>query len=428
MAGPAIRAIEIARVLASSADVRLAARLGEGRPAHLPCELVELSDATIVEILSWADALVVQGPLTDWHREVLRSPLPIAIDLYDPMNLEALESVDPKNLVPYTTNLLWDQLWRGDFFFCASERQRDFWLGMLAASGRITPGRYDEDPDLNELIGLVPYGIPAEAPVRSGRGVRSELEGVGPDDPLFVWNGGIWQWFDPDLLVLAVARLRHEIPNVRALFMGVRRPGSAPTQEARRLEALIDLNGLRDTNVYVRDWTPYAERADTYLDATAVVSLHHSHIETRFSFRTRLLDCFWSGTPIICTSGDVLAPVVRDEEIGITVPAGDVDAIVDALRTLATEHERVAEMRAHIQALSPRYHWDVAVAPLRAWIDRVPTRREERFAVTGLDHELGWRARPMTQPFSLKLLIPRPVRQYVLGPIKRRLRRLRRLS
>ncbi len=177
---------------------------------------------------------MIQGPVTDWHRDVLRSDLPIAVDLYDPLNLEALESVDPDLLVPYTTNLLRDQLWRGDYFFCASERQRDFWLGMLAACGRITPGRYEEDPDLNGLIGIVPYGIATETPTRVGNGVRAEL-GIGADDPLFVWNGGIWKWFDPDLMVLAIERLRHEIPAVRGLFMGIRRPGSELTEEARRL-------------------------------------------------------------------------------------------------------------------------------------------------------------------------------------------------
>jgi glycosyltransferase involved in cell wall biosynthesis len=420
MAGPAIRSIELARVLAPSSDVRIASRVGDGLPADLPCPLHELTDATVAEILQWADAVVIQGPLTDWHREILRSALPVAVDLYDPIHLEALESVDPELLVPYATNLLRDQLWRGDYFFCASDRQRDFWLGMLAANGRITPGRYEEDPDLNRLIGVVPFGITAEPPTRVGPGIRAELDGVGVDDPLFVWNGGIWQWFDPELLVLAIERLRDELPGVRALFMGIRRPGAELTEEARRLVKLIDERGLRDSNVFVRDWTPYAERGDTYLDATAVVSLHHAHIETRFSFRTRLLDSIWSATPIICTAGDVLAPIVRDEAIGIAVPAGDLDAIVDALRALATDRERVAEMRTRLRELAPRYQWDVAAAPLVEWCERTPARREERFPVTGLDPALSQLPRLPAPGLGLKAIVPRPVRQHLLGPLKRR--------
>jgi glycosyltransferase involved in cell wall biosynthesis len=421
MAGPAIRSIELARVLGEQADVRIAARLEGEMPTGLPCPVHTLADVSIDELLRWADAIVLQGPLTHWHPEILRSELPIAIDLYDPLNLEALESVDPDSLVPYTTNLLRDQLWRGDFFFCASERQRDFWLGMLAACGRITPASYAEDPDLDSLIGVVPYGIADEEPTRRGPGIREEL-GIAPADPLFVWNGGIWQWFDPDLLVLAIDRLREEIPNVRALFMGVRRPGTELTFEAIRLEQLIIERGLGDGHVFVRDWTPYAERADTYLDATAIVSLHHAHIETRFSFRTRLLDCIWSATPIVCTMGDVLAPMVRDEDLGITVPAGDLDAIVDALRLLATDRERVAGMRSRLRALAPGYHWGVAAAPLVAWSSRPIDHRSDRFPVTGLDPALAQVPQIAAPSLGLKRIVPRPVRQYVLGPLKRRLK------
>jgi hypothetical protein len=205
--------------------------------------------------------------------------------------------------------------------------------------------------------------------------------------------------------------------------MGVRRPGSELTEEARRLEALIEQHGLRDSTVFVRDWTPYADRADVYLDATAVVSLHHAHVETRFSFRTRLLDCIWAATPIVCTSGDVLAPIVRSEGIGITVPAGDLDAIVDSLRVLATDAKGVADMRERLKTIANDYRWDVAAAPLVAWCSAPGLRRHERFRVTGLDVELtsGPQLVPPQGPTGLKLLIPRPVRQHLLGPLKRRL-------
>ena len=42
------------------------------------------------------------------------------------------------------TDVLNEQLARGDFFLCASDKQRDFWLGQLAAVGRINPVTYDD--------------------------------------------------------------------------------------------------------------------------------------------------------------------------------------------------------------------------------------------------------------------------------------------
>ncbi|HYZ08436.1 MAG TPA: hypothetical protein VE709_07600, partial [Pseudonocardiaceae bacterium] len=50
------------------------------------------------------------------------------------------------HVVDVVTSVLSNQLRRGDFFLCASERQRHFWLGHLAAIGRLSPTLYDADP------------------------------------------------------------------------------------------------------------------------------------------------------------------------------------------------------------------------------------------------------------------------------------------
>ena len=47
----------------------------------------------------------------------------------------------------------------GDFFVCASERQRDWWLGMLEAHRRINPATIAADPSLRNLIDTLPYGL-----------------------------------------------------------------------------------------------------------------------------------------------------------------------------------------------------------------------------------------------------------------------------
>src|SRR5204863_1726396 len=111
-----------------------------------------------------------------------------------------------------------EQVRRADWFLCASERQRDFWLGALAALGRVNPATYGVDPTLRSLIDVVPFGIADEPPVRSGPGCRGVVPGIGPDDRLVLWGGGIWNWFDPLTLLHAVAGLRGDVPNVRLVF------------------------------------------------------------------------------------------------------------------------------------------------------------------------------------------------------------------
>ncbi|MFM9022136.1 MAG: hypothetical protein ACKOK7_00035, partial [Solirubrobacterales bacterium] len=51
---------------------------------------------------------------------------------------------------------------------CASEAQRDLWLGMMAALDRVPLEAYDRDPSLRSFIDVVPFGVPAEPPVAPG--------------------------------------------------------------------------------------------------------------------------------------------------------------------------------------------------------------------------------------------------------------------
>ena len=64
------------------------------------------------------------------------------------------------------------QLALGDFFLCASERQRDFWIGALHTAGRINPQTYAADPTLRSLIDVVPFGLPDEPPPEHSRPSR----------------------------------------------------------------------------------------------------------------------------------------------------------------------------------------------------------------------------------------------------------------
>ena len=67
------------------------------------------------------------------------------------------------------------QLRRADFLLCASQKQRDFWLGQLAGQGRVNPVVYDEDASLDALIAVVPFGIPDEPPVQRRSAIRRRL-------------------------------------------------------------------------------------------------------------------------------------------------------------------------------------------------------------------------------------------------------------
>ena len=120
------------------------------------------------------------------------------------------------------------------------------------------------------------------------------------------------------------------------------------------------------------DWTPYEERDRYFLEADLGVSGNLDTIETRFAFRTRLLDHFRAGLPTIATEGDVLADLVRREELGRTVGVDDVDGWVRAIEDLLDDRNALEQPRSNTRRIAREYAWPVVVEPLRRLLEHRP--------------------------------------------------------
>lgn len=379
MAGPAIRAWNMAKVLSREHDVRLVTK-ARCDVAHTDFECRGGVDgAAWVELEAWCDVVIFQGFLLFENPRLASSDKVIVVDVYDPFHLEQLElskhdPMDRRALeVGQSVRVLNVQVSRGDFFMCASEKQRDFWLGQLSAMQRVNPFTYDQDESLESLIAVVPFGTPEEPPVRTGPGIRGVVDGIGPDDKVLLWGGGIYNWFDPITLISAVAKLRTRIPEVRLFFLGTKHPNPDVPEmkmawEARELARSL---GVLDTHVFFNDgWVPYEERQNYFLDADIGVSTHLDHVETEFSFRTRILDYFWASLPVVATAGDTLGALIEQRGVGLTVPAGDVDALEEALHRLLTDDELRAGCAANAGRVADDFRWSKVFEPLVAFCRR----------------------------------------------------------
>jgi glycosyltransferase involved in cell wall biosynthesis len=391
MAGPGVRAWEMARALARAGlPVLLAVPNADPPPGEgfRVASYQERPDR-LVPLARGASAVLVQGFLLQKAPALRSLGKPLVVDLYDPFILENL-AFFARDRLPFRQAIhgehlavLNDQLQAGDYFLCASERQRDFWLGMLAANNRLTPATYDADPTLRALIDVVPYGLPPEPP----RAVRPALKGVEPGiamtDPVILWGGGLWDWFDPLTLVRALSRVVVKRPDVRLVFLGTRHPNAAlpPMAMPDRTRTLAAALGLAERHVFFRDWVPYAERAAYLLEADVGVSLHPDSVETRFAFRSRLLDCFWAGLPLVCTGGDALADLVEREGLGRVVPPGDEAAVATALLDLLGQPDLRATLAPRFERVAATLTWDRAVAPLVAYC-RAPRRAPDQPVAT----------------------------------------------
>ena len=381
MAGPAIRAWHIAEALSREHDVRLVTTGGCTADAvGFRAEAVD--EAGLQSAADWCEVLIVQGWILAGRPRITYSDKVIVCDVYDPMHLEQLEQGRDagahgwRKAVHGATIALNEQLRRGDYFVCASEKQRDFWLGQLAGMSRINPATYAADGTLRRLIDVVPFGTADEAPAPRRSAIRGVLPGVDADSKVILWGGGIYNWFDPLTLLRAVHALHARHPEVRLVFMGLRHPNPEIPQMrvAVQAQALARELGLLGTVVHFNEgWVPFDERQDFLCDADIGVSTHFDHVETEFSFRTRILDYLWAGLPIVSTAGDSFATLIEQRGAGLVVPPADAAALEAALERLLVDAELAKGCAAASHALGEDLQWSKVLAPLVAFC-RNPTR------------------------------------------------------
>lgn len=372
MAGPAIRAWEIARTLSNVGIVRLVSTVG-ATITHPDFDVVHAQKDSLRPHAAWADIIIVQGHILRSHPWLKSCEAIIVADIYDPLHLEQLEQgkdfpeADRYAIALDSIEVMNDQMERADFMLCASEKQRDFWLGQLAGLARINPATYDQDPSLRSLLAVAPFGIQEIPPVQTSHGIRGVVDGIGFDDRVILWGGGIYNWFDPITLIQAIARIAETRPNVRLFFLGVKHPNpDVPQMEMeRKAREISDRLGLTNRFVFFNEtWVAYESRANFLLDADVGVSTHLDHVETAYSFRTRILDYIWASLPIIATSGDTFAPIIEDNGLGITVPAGDIDALVEAIEDLLFDDERRALTSERVRQHAAKLVWSLMLRPL----------------------------------------------------------------
>ena len=398
MTGPSIRNWEISGALATRNQVTLAVP-GASNRSHPTFDVVGYNDESLVRLIGEHDVVLASGYLLERHPSVAEARH-LVVDLYDPFPLENLHMhtdsspEEQYRIAAHDRAVLTRLVRAGDVFLCASERQRDFWSGWLAASGRVNPYTHAADPSLASLLLVVPFGISEEPPQASQPVFRGVTPGISSNDFVVLWGGGIWNWFDPLTLIRAAAALVDDLPAVRVVFPAPVSPSEQvlPMRMALEARALSDSLNLTDRVVFFgRSWVPYDQRAAMLLEADLGVSLHLEDVETRFSFRTRVLDYLWAGLPILTTEGDSMADLVAAEDLGAVVPYGDVDAVARAIVALATDSDRRKACGYRAAAVSRRFHWAAAVAPLAAYC-AAPRVAPDRAVIRAERPLEGWTA------------------------------------
>ena len=367
MAGMGIRALELARVLRSEFDVRLLVGndLAEAASVSGDIPVVALTPGRLAAAAVNADAAVVSGHAANWWFHQVPG-VPVAADLYDPFFVENLHyaSTLGEATSVHDRNTLELALARADFFLCASPEQRLFYAGALYTAGRVGPRNFPADPTLSDLLAVVPFGVPGE-PASGDRAAGRRLLNVPPEGPL-VFFGGIYDWYEPDLLLEAWPGVLRRHPDAKLLFFENPNPETTPQRvygRARERARAIDPQGR---SILFSPWLPYASRADLYAAVDLLVSISSEGLERDLAFRTRLLDAAWGGLPSLSVAGGPLARELEEAGAGRRV-TGRASVLADALTQMLSDPAAREKGAAAARRFAAARAWPLVAAPLAAW-------------------------------------------------------------
>ncbi|WZL73642.1 glycosyltransferase [Clostridiaceae bacterium 35-E11] len=385
MAGPGIRYWEFAKQMSKNHNVTLAIPNDidlDVQSYNFDVKKYCLSEPNnIVELAINSDVILIHGFMLENIRilkEISKNKI-LIVDIYDPFVIENLEihrkkSFKQRNEIHnHDLKVQIEQLKLGDYFICASEKQKDFWIGMLSSLNKINPEEYDLSSKLEKLVGLVPFGISDEEPRKTRDAMKEKISNLKQDDKVLIWGGGVWNWFDPLTLIEAVHILSKERNDIKLFFMGVKHPNPAvPEMEmTNKAIELAEKLGLKDKYVFFNmDWVDYEDRQNFLLESHLGVSCHFNHLETRFSFRTRILDCLWARLPIIATEGDYFAEEIQKNSLGIVVEYENSRNLVDAIRKLSDDKKFYNECKKNIDQYRENYKWDIVTKPLNDFCNK----------------------------------------------------------
>ena len=377
MAGMGIRALELARALSASEDLRVRLIVpNEAAEAAEAAQAAEAPPGTGLEIVSAAperagaaargcDAGVVSGHAANWWFHQVPE-IPVACDLYDPFpveNLHYARALGPET-ARHDRETLALALARADVFLCASAEQRLFYAGALFSAGRIGAANFTVDPALESLLAVVPFGVPGEA-ARGERAAGRKAVGAGPDRPLVLF-GGIYDWYEPDLLLEAWPRIAAAVPGAQLLFFTNPNPETTPQRAFARAKERARSLDPEGRSILFSAWLAYAARADLYAACDLAVSIASPGLESDLAYRTRLIDAAWGGVPSLAVAGGSLAAELESAGAARRV-ARDAGALAGEVIAMLSDAPRRAAASAAARAFAASRSWQAVTAPLAAW-------------------------------------------------------------
>jgi glycosyltransferase involved in cell wall biosynthesis len=367
-AGIGIRFVEMAKVLRADGHTVSILTPDGGTVEGCRCEVT--APESLLRLSGEHDVAVVQGHVAN-ELFAHAKPIPTVVDLYDPFIIENLHYYESRGAEVFTHDhaTLLNSLLRGDLFLCASEAQRLFYLGLLIAVGRLNPISFDDDPHLDSLLRIAPFGVqrPRSVPSR-------------PRDTPAILFGGIYDWYDPIVAMDAVARTRTKFPKLTLTF--TTHPNPEITPQGKTAEAMQHAKRQRYEFVKFEPWVPYDDRAAFFDRFTLGLLTFRQSIETDLAMRTRVYDYLWGALPIVTSSAPGTDEILLRYHCGSVMKRDDATDFANELAAILGDRATYERMVDGTRSFVAHHQWERTLRPLVEFC-REPRfdRKKESFAV-----------------------------------------------
>ena len=170
--------------------------------------------------------------------------------------------------------------------------------------------------------------------------------------------GGRHRGLEP--VIEAVPDIRAELPGFRLLIVG------SGSEYEHRLRTLSTELGVEDAITFT-GWVDFEEVPSYIAASDACLVPHASTPHTETTIPHKLFQYMALGKPTIVTDVQPLQRIVEETGCAVVVPAGDSDAMVDAVLSLAADAERAESIGERgRQAVAETYNWESEATKLTA--------------------------------------------------------------
>lgn len=312
---------------------------GLALPLNLPMQSYKPELLHQQIIASGCDAVLFEQwqPLTFLQEEL---PIPVAVDLPGPLILEYYWR-DPQNYFQHIVDKV-ECLAKADYFICALERQRSYYMAWLVWAG-LSPAE--------DNLSVLPFCFP-EMPF--------SRQGHVEDEPIFFWGGMFWPWHDRSAAFRSMAETLFQIRQGQIDVVG----GGANLDD-------IPKNFQEYINHPYISWIGnlcFAEYICELKRAAVAVDVCYPTAERKLSSDLRTGTSLWAGVPCLVSKESAWAELIEQQNAGWVVDYGDEKTLRTLTREIALERGDLVAKRRGARTISQLISKPLEKHPFLTWL------------------------------------------------------------